>query len=67
MDREKYFVALTDSNGYHWVTFRAYPHEATADQTGFVAVGQSFETKAAAEEKAAELNWTMFKLDTAAA
>lgn len=58
---EQVYVALSNTNGFKWVTFQAREQDATAEQTGYVAVTQGFGTAAEAEELAASLN-AQFKL-----
>lgn len=60
---EKYFTALSngDGCGFQWVTFLSNPVNATADETGFLAIGQSFDNKTDAESVAKHLNEVMFK------
>lgn len=60
---EKFYIALTENNGYHWVTFQARPDQATAEQTGFLAVGLGFDTQEEAEAIARMLNYSMFGLE----
>lgn len=62
--REKYYVALSNINGYHWEIFQARPDQATAEQTGYVAVGEGYDTQAEALEMAHYLNAVMFNLAT---
>lgn len=56
MGNERFYVALTDNNGYEWIVFQSRPEQATADETGFVAVGNSFDTVEEAEDARKSLN-----------
>lgn len=60
LEKEKYYIALNETNGYRWTVFQSRPDQATAEQTGFVAVGEGFEKSDDAWEKVKILNSVMF-------
>ena len=55
-DDDRYYTALTNSNGLKWITFESHPNEASADDSGFIAVGRSFKELKDAMEAAENLN-----------
>lgn len=64
MEREKFFIGLTSNGGFHWEIFQARPDQATAEQTGYIAVGEGFENQDEATELRNYLNAVMFNLAT---
>ena len=61
--KERYFVALSDPNGFRWVTFLCDPAHVSADETGFITVGESFDNAADAQAKADALNYAIFRIE----
>lgn len=61
--KEYFWVALTDSNGIHWTTFQARKDQANAQDTGFIAVGEGFESQEDAESLVKQLNYRCFRIE----
>lgn len=60
---EKYYVGLISNMGYEWQLFKVRPNQATAEETGYVAVTEGFEAHADAEELMNTLNYNMFQIE----